>query len=202
MDQLQIDTEREFLKSSIRRNGKRKKDLAEIFFYWGEFAFTQKEYGAAKWEHDIFDSDDYLQFHGGLINAINTIKGAQDKGKVTEYFGDSPNPVTVKIKILKEEVRRVVNPKWINSMKDHGYKGGLEMAETVDYMYENVTERYLLDKETQEFLKKKNPLAIRSMGERLVEADNRGLWKNPDPELILEIESLVSSAEADIGEKL
>ncbi len=217
------------------------KDLAEVFLNWGGFAYTRKEYGAAKKEefmrqlsqtdaasqnqdnreHDIFDSDDYLQFHGGLINAINTIKDAQGKGKVTEYFGDSSNPAAVKIKTLKEEVRRVfrarvVNPKWIDSMKDHGYKGGLEMAATVDYMfgydattdviddymYEDVSEKYLLDKETQEFLKEKNPWAIRSMGERLMEAANRGMWKNPDPELMIEIESLVSSTEGDIEEKL
>jgi cobaltochelatase CobN len=217
------------------------KDLSEVFLNWGGFAYTQKECGTTKREefirqlsqtdvasqnqdnreHDILDSDDYLQFHGGLINAINQIKKAQGKGKVTEYFGDSSNPAAVKVKTLKEEVQRVfrarvINPKWIDSMKDHGYKGGLEMAATIDYMfgydattdvinnymYEGVAEKYLLDKETQKFLKEKNPWAIRSMGERLIEAANRGMWKNPDSELMMKIESLVSTTEGDIEEKL
>lgn len=223
------------------KNWETKQDLADIFVNWSGFAYTRNEYGVEKKdefkrqlshmdvvsqnqdnrEHDIFDSDDYLQFHGGLINAVNRIKSSQGKGKVKEYFGDSSNPASVKIKSLKEEVRqvyraRVVNPKWINSMKQHGYKGGLEMAATLDYMfgydattdviddhmYEGVSEKYLLDPETQEFLKEKNPWAIRAMGERLLEAANRGLWENPDPERLLEIESLVASVEGDIEQDL
>lgn len=223
------------------KNWETKQDLADIFVNWSGFAYTSNEYGIEKKEefkqqlsqmdvvsqnqdnreHDIFDSDDYLQFHGGLINAVNQIKSGQGKGKVKEYFGDSSNPAAVKIKSLKEEVQqvyraRVVNPKWINAMKKHGYKGGLEMAATLDYMfgydattdviddhmYEGVSEKYLMDPDTQEFLKEKNPWAIRAMGERLLEAANRGLWENPDQERLLEIESLVASIEGDIEQDL
>lgn len=223
------------------KNWETKQDLADIFVNWSGFAYTTNEYGVEKKEefkqqlsrmdvvtqnqdnreHDIFDSDDYLQFHGGLINAVNQIKSSQGKGKVREYFGDSSNPAAVKIKSLKEEVQqvyraRVVNPKWINAMKQHGYKGGLEMAATLDYMfgydattdviddhmYEGVSEKYLMDPDTQEFLREKNPWAIRAMGERLLEAANRGLWENPDPDRLLEIESLVASVEGDIEQDL
>lgn len=223
------------------KNWETKQDLADIFVNWSGFAYTCDDYGIEKKEefkkqlstmdvvsqnqdnreHDIFDSDDYLQFHGGLINAVNQIKSSQGKGKVKEYFGDSSNPAAVKIKSLKEEVRqvyraRVINPKWINAMKKHGYKGGLEMAATLDYMfgydattdviddhmYEGVSEKYLLDPDTQAFLKEKNPWAIRAMGERLLEAANRGMWGNPDPDRLLEIESLVASIEGDIEKDL
>ncbi len=223
------------------KNWETKQDLADIFVNWSGFAYTCDDYGIEKKEefkkqlstmdvvsqnqdnreHDIFDSDDYLQFHGGLINAVNQIKSSQGKGKVKEYFGDSSNPAAVKIKSLKEEVRqvyraRVINPKWINAMKKHGYKGGLEMAATLDYMfgydattdviddhmYEGVSEKYLLDPDTQAFLKEKNPWAIRAMGERLLEAANRGMWGNPDPDRLLEIESLVASIEGDIEKNL
>jgi len=30
---------------------------------------------------------------------------------------------------------RVTNPKWIESMRRHGYKGALELAATVDYLF-------------------------------------------------------------------
>jgi cobaltochelatase CobN len=229
------------LEAITTKNWESKQDLADIFMTWSGFAYTQNDYGIEKKEefkkqlsqmdvvsqnqdnreHDIFDSDDYLQFHGGLINAVNQIKEGQGKQKVKEYFGDSSNPAAVKIKSLKEEVKqvyraRVVNPKWIDAMKLHGYKGGLEMAATVDYMfgydattdsiedhmYEGVTDKYLLDEDTQKFLKEKNPWAIRAMGERLMEAANRGLWKNPNQDQLLEIESLVASIEGDIEENL
>lgn len=228
------------LEAITTKNWDSQRDLADIFLNWGGYAYTKDDYGVEKKEifknllaqtdvatqnqdnreHDIFDSDDYLQFHGGIINAINQIKSAQGKGKVMEYLGDSSNPAAVKISSLKEEVRRVyharvVNPKWIDAMKHHGYKGGLEMAATVDYMfgydattdviddymYEGVTQSYLLDSDTQRFLKEKNPWAVRAMGERLMEAANRGLWKNPDQNLLLEIELLVASVEGDIEDE-
>lgn len=228
------------LEAIVTKNWDTQQDLADIFLNWGGFAYTKKDYGIEKKdtfkhllsqmdvatqnqdnrEHDIFDSDDYLQFHGGMINAINQIKTSSGKGQVTEYLGDSSNPGAVKINSLKEEVRRVyharvVNPKWIGAMKHHGYKGGLEMAATVDYMfgydattnavddymYEGVAKSYLMDPDTQKFLKEKNPWAVRAMGERLMEAANRGLWKNTDPNLLLEIEMLVASIEGDIEDE-
>ena len=78
----------------------------------------------------------------------------------------------------------------------HGYKGAFEMAATVDYlfgyeataqviddwMFEGLSRAYLLDPEVQEFLQEKNPWALRSMAERLLEAVDRGLWEQPSPE--------------------
>lgn len=212
-------------------------DLAEVFLSWGGHAYTREEYGVSRKdafrhqlarmevaaqnqdnrEHDIFDSDDYLQFHGGMINAINQLRAAQGKSRVTEYFGDSSNPAAVRVKTLQEEVRvvfraRVVNPKWIEAMRPHGYKGALEMAATVDYlfgydattnvvedhMYEEVAQTYLLDPENQKFLKEKNPWALQSMGRRLIEAAHRGMWKNPDTGTLMEIETQMASIEGDI----
>ena len=39
-------------------------------------------------EHDIFDSDDYLQFHGGMIATIHALTGRKPK----HYFGDTHDP--------------------------------------------------------------------------------------------------------------
>jgi hypothetical protein len=87
-------------------------------------------------EHDIFDSDDYFQFHGGMIASIRALTGAQPKA----YFRDSSRPESAQVRDLREEAlrvyrSRVVNPKWIESIKRHGYKGGLELAATVDYIF-------------------------------------------------------------------
>ena len=94
------------LEAITTKNWESKQDLADIFMTWSGFAYTQNDYGIEKKdefrkqlsqmdvvsqnqdnrEHDIFDSDDYLQFHGGLINAVNQIKEGQGKQKVKEYL--------------------------------------------------------------------------------------------------------------------
>jgi cobaltochelatase CobN len=150
-------------------------------------------------EHDIFDSDDYFQFHGGMIAAIRSLTGENPAA----YFGDTSVPDRVRVRDLADEARRVfrsrvVNPKWVASVMRHGYKGAFEMAATVDYlfgyeatarviddwMFEDLARSYLLDPQVQEFLQEKNPWALRSMAERLLEAVERQLWENPKAETV------------------
>ncbi|MDP9387157.1 MAG: cobaltochelatase subunit CobN [Actinomycetota bacterium] len=149
-------------------------------------------------EHDIFDSDDYLQDHGGLVATIRALTGRQPKA----WFGDSSDPARPRVRSLAEEAARVVrtrvvNPKWIAAMQRHGYKGAFEMAATVDYlfgydatarvvedwMYERVTEAYVADPEVRAFFARSNPWALRAMAERLLEAHERELWDASDTAL-------------------
>jgi cobaltochelatase CobN len=142
-------------------------------------------------EHDIFDSDDYLQDHGGMVATIRALTGEPPKA----WFGDSADPARPKVRSLAEEAARVVrtrvlNPKWLDAMQRHGYKGAFEMAATVDYlfgydatahvvedwMYERVTDAYVADPGVRKFFEQSNPWALRSIAERLLEADERGLW--------------------------
>jgi cobaltochelatase CobN len=196
------------------RNWKTDADLAEVYISWGSYAYTAHDHGVAapepfkrrlsqvavavqnqdNREHDIFDSDDYFQFHGGMIAAIRALTGENPAA----YFGDTANPENVRVRDLADEARRVfrsrvINPKWIASVMRHGYKGAFEMAATVDYlfgyeataqviddwMFEDLSRAYLLDPEVQDFLQEKNPWALRSMAERLLEAVERGLWEQP-----------------------
>jgi cobaltochelatase CobN len=150
-------------------------------------------------EHDIFDNDAYLQHHGGMIAAIRELRGEAPDA----LFGDSSNPETPKIRTLADEARRVfrsrvVNPKWIAGMRRHGYKGALEMAATVDYlfgydaaagvvedwMYERVAHAFVLDEENRAFLEQSNPWSAHEITERLLEAADRGLWSEPDTDTI------------------
>jgi cobaltochelatase CobN len=149
-------------------------------------------------EHDIFDSDDYLQDHGGMIATVRALSGRDPKA----VFGDSADPARPRVRSLGEEAARVVrtrvlNPKWITAMTRHGYKGAFEMAATVDYlygydatahvvedwMYEKVTESYLADPAVRKFLEASNPWALKAMAERLLEAVERGLWDASDTAL-------------------
>jgi cobaltochelatase CobN len=193
-------------------------DLAAVYLAWGGYSYGRAGMGVPaeaamrrrfaaidvavknqdNREHDIFDSDDYLQDHGGMVATIRALTGSQPKA----WFGDSADPARPKVRSLAEEAARVVrtrvvNPKWIAAMTRHGYKGAFEMAATVDYlfgydatahvvedwMYERVTEAYVADPEVRKFLEQSNPWALRSMSERLLEAHERGLWDASDEAL-------------------
>jgi cobaltochelatase CobN len=190
-------------------------DLAEVYLAWSGFAYGRDRAGepadeamrrrfaaievAVKnqdnREHDIFDSDDYLQDHGGMVAAVRSLTGRAPLA----WFGDSADPADPKVRALSEEAARVVrsrvlNPRWIGAMRAHGYKGAFELAATVDYlfgydattgvvadwMYERVTEAYVDDPEMRKFFQASNPGALRSIAERLLEADQRGMWAASD----------------------
>ena len=215
------------------RNWETVQDLAEVYTAWGGYAYTQEEHGvhardqfrqrfsqivvAAKnqdtREHDIFDSDDYMQYHGGMIATVRALTGRSPR----QFFGDSADPTRARNRDLQDEARRVfrsrvVNPKWIDSMKRHGYKGAFELAATVDYMfgydataqviedwmYEDVTESYVFDPDTQRFFQQSNPWALKGVVERLLEAIERGLWENPPPEMREKLQQLYLDLEADL----
>ncbi|ABU56773.1 cobaltochelatase subunit CobN [Roseiflexus castenholzii] len=212
------------------QNWERDADFARVYLTWGGYAYTataqgipaEKAFAAAlsrvqvatknqdTREHDIFDSDDYLQFHGGMIAAIRALTGKNP----ARYFGDSSDPARPRTRDLREEARRVfrarvINPKWIASMQRHGYKGGLELAATVDYlfgydatagvlddwMYERVTERYLRDPEVRQWLEQVNPWALHAMAERLYEAIGRGMWASPSSESRETLEALLEQGD-------
>ncbi|UZJ57707.1 cobaltochelatase subunit CobN [Pseudomonas sp. KU26590] len=191
-----------------------REDLAEVYLNWGGYAYggsdegTPARDGFAKRlsqvqavlqnqdnrEHDLLDSNDYYQFQGGMLAAVETLSG----DKVASYHGDHSQPDLPKIRTLKEELNRVVrsraaNPKWIEGVKRHGYKGAFEMAATVDFLfafdatteliddhqYALLADAYLLDASTRDFIQQHNPDALRDMTERMLEAQQRGLWQEP-----------------------
>lgn len=164
-------------------------------------------------EHDLLDSDDYYQFQGGLTAAVRALSGKTPQ----TYFGDNSTPENPKVRQLKEEIARVyrsrvVNPKWIEGVMRHGYKGAFEMAATVDFlfaydattncvedhMYEGIAKAYLFDDKVQDFIQQKNPWALRDMAERLLEAHQRGLWKDIEQGMVEDLRSLVHQAEGMI----
>jgi cobaltochelatase CobN len=189
-------------------------DLAQAYLRAGAFAYGQGEHGVAargsfeqriagldavlhnqdNREHDVLDSDDYYQFQGGMAVAVHALTGEA----AALYHGDFSVPGAPRIRTLGEEVARVVrsravNPKWLEGVRRHGYKGAFEMAATVDYLfafdattgvvgdhqYALVADAYLHDDTNRAFLQQHNPGALRSIGERLLEAMQRGLWAEP-----------------------
>jgi len=215
------------------RNWRTDADLAEVYAVWGGYAYGRGLDGreargdmesafrriavAAKntdtREHDIADSDDYFQFHGGMVAMVRHLTGSSPAA----YVGDSAVPDLVRTRTLAEETRRVfrsrvVNPRWLAAMARHGYKGAFEMAATVDYlfgydatagvvddwMYEQLATSYVFDSETSAFLRKSNPWALRGIAERLLEAADRGLWASPEEGTLEELQAVYLELEGEL----
>jgi cobaltochelatase CobN len=211
-------------------------DLAEVYTAWGGFAYGRDLDGAPAAddmrtnyrrikvaaknidtrEHDIADSDDYFQYHGGMVATVRALTGADPRA----YVGDSTTPDAVRTRTLQEETNRVfrarvVNPRWIGAMQRHGYKGAFELAATVDYlfgfdattgvvhdwMYEALAKEYVLDETNQEFMKKSNPWALRGIVEKLHEAADRGLWAEPDADVLAQMQQVYLDLEGDLEDR-
>ncbi|WP_196303650.1 cobaltochelatase subunit CobN, partial [Ralstonia solanacearum] len=206
-------------------------DFAQAYVNWGGYAYGRRDNGTDaradfrhrlsgvevalhnqdNREHDIFDSDDYLQYHGGMIATIRSLTGRQPR----QYFGDSHNPDNPAVRSLKEETlrvfrSRVANPKWIAGIQKHGYKGGLELTATVDYLfgydatahvvddwvYEQLAQTYAFDPAMQQFLAESNPWALNAITERLLEAIQRQMWAEPEPNTVAALQALHLRSEA------
>ena len=189
-------------------------DLAHAYLESSGFAYGQGEHGAAAGgslqqrlagidaivhnqdnaEYDLLDSADHAQFQGGMSAAVEGLRGTAP----ALYHGDFSVPGAPRVRSLREQIARVVraravNPKWLEGIRRHGYRGGAEIAGTVDHLfafgattglvddhqYALLADAYVHDPATREFLHRHNPRALRRIGERLLEAMQRGLWKQP-----------------------
>ncbi|GAA4178096.1 cobaltochelatase subunit CobN [Shinella granuli] len=186
-------------------------DLAEAWLAWGAHAYDgtgdgvpMRERLEARMkslqavvqnqdsrEHDLLDSDEYYQFEGGMATAAEHLSGKQP----VVYHNDLSRPEKPVVRTLEDEIgrvvrARVVNPKWIDGVMRHGYKGAFEIAATVDFMFafaattgavkdhhfEAAYQAYVLDERVRAFLMEKNPAALAEMAARFAEAIDRGLW--------------------------
>ena len=161
-------------------------------------------------EHDLLDSDDYYQFQGGLSAAVSKVSGKTP----SLMFADHSRRERLRIHALDREIDKVVrsrllNPRWIEGMKQHGYKGAFEMGASLDYLfaydattgavpdwcYEQIAERWLLDADVRAFLLKCNPWVLRDMAERCLEASTRQLWSDADPSQLDAIRTVLLDSE-------
>ena len=188
-----------------------KADLGHSYLDWGGYAYAAGAEGTPdrtgfssrltqvqaivqnqdNREHDLLDSDDYYQFQGGAAAAVSTLQGRD----VPVYHNDHSRPERPLIRTLEDEIgrvirSRVVNPKWIDGVKRHGYKGAFEIAATVDYLFafaattgavknhhfDLVEAAFLADDATRQFIADHNAPALADIADRLAEAIDRGLW--------------------------
>ena len=214
------------------KNWQSEDDLANVYVRWGGHVFGGGNRGVFKpelfkkrlssldltikneenHESNILSSDDYNAFHGGMIAAVKSLGGKTP----VSYVGDSTNRSQVGVRTVQEEMKRVfrsesMNPKFIEGLMKHGYKGATDLANRLsisfqwdatsgvmdDWMYEQYAKKYALDPEMQKWMKKVNPWALQNMAETLLEADQRKMW-NAGDEMKQELQELYLSVEGEL----
>ncbi|ADB59899.1 Cobaltochelatase [Haloterrigena turkmenica DSM 5511] len=207
-------------------------DLASVYIQWGGYAMGSR--GRVSDAHDAFerrlssvdatvkiedtmeqdefDSSDWYAFHGGFISAVSEISGEEP----ASYVGDSSDPDNVDVYTNEEKVRkamrsRVLNPDWLESMEEHGYKGAGDLSTTVDVtlgwdattgvvsdtLWEEVAEKFAFDDARQEWMRDVNPWALESITDTLLEAIERDLW-DADDETVDRLRDLNLEVEGDL----
>lgn len=166
-------------------------------------------------EYDMMSCTDYYNYYGGLIAAAKTVRGELP----VAYMGDSSDPRRVKIRSTFAEAKhilrsRLVNPKWLNGMKQHGYKGAGDISHMMDvvlgwdatgeviedWMYAQIAEKYALDPTMQEWMKEVNPYALQNILDKLLEAISRGMW-DADENMEQELRDSYLDMEGEIEER-
>lgn len=166
-------------------------------------------------DFDLYDVDDEFIYHGGLIAAVTECSGR----KPLSFYGNSSDPRFVEVRRLEEESARILrsrllNPVWIEGLKQHGYKGAQDIAYNMDnvfgwsatagivsdWAYEALTKHYLGNQENREFIQDNNPWALHAIAEKLLEAAQRGLWQEPSETALALVQSVYLDSEGLLEE--
>ncbi|AEA47649.1 cobaltochelatase subunit CobN [Archaeoglobus veneficus] len=210
----------------------KEEELAEIFMNWGCYVYGKNSYGERNEEElkaclktveavvrnhytdewDIFDDDCPYAFQGGMALAVKHVSGRD----VKVLIGDTRKPEAAKVVDARDEIERVarktlLNEKWLEGMKKHGYKGAGDIMKRVvnlfgwqattklvdDWIFDRIAEKYVLDDAVREWFMKVNPHAAEEIARRLLEAYRRNLWSASD-KVIEELEEIYGEIEGHL----
>ena len=137
--------------------------------------------------------DHYFDTLGGISRAVKRARGSD----AAIYIGDQTRGDGT-VRSLSEQVSletrtRALNPKWYEALLSHGYEGvrhiEAQVTNTVGWsattgavqpwVYQKLTETFVLDPVMQERLATLNPKASAKVANRLIEAHERRYW-SPD----------------------
>ncbi|MFH2058003.1 MAG: cobaltochelatase subunit CobN [Pseudomonadota bacterium] len=213
-------------------------DLADVYLFWNGYAYGSGEnaFGVeahpelvenlkrvqVTFDKHISDETDFLKCcgfysnYGGMTVAAKALSGKTPK----TYYGDTRDPANVSVTDFADELRRVVrakllNPKYIQGMKQHGYKGagdlnkrigrvygfGATTGEVDNWIFDEIAEKFMLDPEMKEWFEKVNPWAMEEIGRRLLEAESRDIWE-PDPDLLERLKQAYLDTEACLEDRM
>ncbi len=149
-------------------------------------------------ELGITTVDHYFDTLGGISSAVQRAKG----NSVPVYIADHTGSGDGKVRTLDEQVAletrtRLLNPKWYESMLDHGYEGVRQIEAhltntmgwsataggVAPWVYKQVSETFILDEDMRRRLAELNPVAASRVANRLIEAQERDYWGADEEQL-------------------
>jgi magnesium chelatase subunit H len=162
-------------------------------------------------EVGVTSLDQYFDTLGGISRAVTRASGKT----VPVYIGDQTRSEGA-VRTLGEQVSletrtRMLNPKWYEGMLKHGYEGVRQIEEHVrntvgwsattgdvaPWVYQQLTETYVLDPVMRERMAKLNPTASMKLANRLMEAQRRNYWKPNEATL-----AAMQAAEEELEDRL
>ena len=217
---------------------KTQEDLADVYLFWNGYAYGSGDdaFGVealpelvenlkrvqVTFDKHISDETDFLKCcgfysnYGGMTVAATALSGKKPK----TYYGDTRDPANVSVTDFADELRRVVrakllNPKYIEGKKQHGYKGagdlnkrigrvygfGATTGEVDNWIFDDIAKTFMLDPEMKEWFEKVNPWALEEIGRRLLEAQSRNIWE-PDPDLLEQLKEAYLDTEACLEDRM
>ena len=135
--------------------------------------------------------DHYFGTLGGISRAVQRARGE----RVPVYIADHTSGGSGRVRTLNEQVAletrtRLLNPKWYESMLDHGYEGVRQIeahitntmgwsattGDVAPWVYQQLSETFVLDDEMRRRLAELNPVSAARLANRLIEAQEREYW--------------------------
>ena len=211
-------------------------DLAKVWVQWSGYAYGKDAFGVEAHEslvlnlksvdvinrnhisdeHDLTNCCCYFAYHGGFKTAVDALTG-KDVDIIQVDTRDISDTKIVAIKVEIERITRtkLLNDRWIEEMKKHGYRGASEFSKKIlhlygweattklveDWIFDEIAQKYVLDEEMRRWFEEHNPYAIEEIARRLIEAYERGLWETSD-ELIERLMEAYSEIEGLLEEHL
>lgn len=148
-------------------------------------------------EMGVTTLDHYFDGLGGINRAVNKARGEMIPVYISDQTVGEGKVRTLTEQVALETRTRMLNPKWYESMLQHGYEGVRQIESHVTntlgwsattgqvspWVYQSITETYILDEEMRTRLSELNPTASAKVANRLLEAHERDYWV-PDEETL------------------
>jgi len=137
--------------------------------------------------------DHYFDTLGGISRAVRRASGNEVPVYISDQTSGDGKVRTLSEQLALETRTRMLNPKWYEGVLEHGYEGVRQIethvtnaigwsattGQVAPWVYERLSQTFVLDKDMRERLAKLNPSASVKVAHRLLEACERDYW-NPD----------------------
>ena len=187
-------------------------DLAKVFLHFSSFAYGKGWQGKAAVQefaanaaqvqvtyntsinphYDLLCSD----FGAAVQGGFRLVKKMLAKEEVKLYHGSSENKEALQLETVGEKIKacleaKMFNPLWRESLKEKGYRGGAELLNRMQNIFQwqcvtgaiehrdldRLAQEYVNDPEMSSWLEQHNPYALEEIARRLLEAAQRGVWQ-------------------------